>query len=360
MLLLTSLSLLIPVRGLAIQTTNVLGTVYRADGSLAQGTMLVNWPGFTAADGSAVAAGNTTVTIAPDGSVNMALAPNAGANPQGTYYTVVYHMNDGTVQTEYWVVPQAATATISAIRATVVPAAVAQQSVTQQYVDTSIAALQGSFLQLTGGTMAGALNLSTDPTSALQAAPKQYVDAAVAAVPRPTLPNIVANYSSTQTIPTSATYISTTFGEGSSGATIIGTKPNTDVPNSAWAAVGTVSATFNGSGATFGPAFNAGTGQIALDTGGTDETITLAISLASPYKWQICIRCNSTYTKGVTLDINGAAVDITDNTTGQTVLATGTLTSWSGTITITLSGRSVTANAFGVVLSGLFHRVVRR
>ena len=40
----------------------------------------------------------------------MTLAPNVGANPQGTYYTVVYHMNDGTVQKEYWVVPQAATA----------------------------------------------------------------------------------------------------------------------------------------------------------------------------------------------------------------------------------------------------------
>jgi hypothetical protein len=177
---LTGLLLLMPMRGLAVQTTNVQGTVYRADGSVAQGTMLVSWQGFTAADGSAVAAGNMTVTIAPDGSVNMALAPNAGANPQGSYYTVVYHMNDGTVQKEYWVVPVGPTATISQLRARVVPAAVAQQSVTQQYVDasisTSIGALQGSFLQLKGGTMGGALNLSGDPTSALQAATKQYVD----------------------------------------------------------------------------------------------------------------------------------------------------------------------------------------
>ena len=177
MLLLTSLSLWIPMRSFAIQTTNVSGTVYRADGSLAQGTMLVSWPGFTAADGSAVAAGNMTVTIAADGSVSMTLAPNAGANPQGTYYTVVYHMNDGTVQKEYWVVPQAATAAISAVRARVVPAAVAQQSVTQQYVDTSIGALQSSYLQLKGGTMAGALDLSNDPTDAMQAATKEYVDA---------------------------------------------------------------------------------------------------------------------------------------------------------------------------------------
>ena len=185
MLWLTGLLLLMPMRGLAVQTTNVQGTVYRADGSVAQGTMLVSWQGFTAVDGSAVAAGNMTVTIAPDGSVNMALAPNAGANPQGSYYTVVYHMNDGTVQKEYWVVPVGPTATISQLRARVVPAAVAQQSVTQQYVDTSIStsigALQGSYLQLKGGTMGGALSLSGDPTSALQAATKEYVDGHVGA-----------------------------------------------------------------------------------------------------------------------------------------------------------------------------------
>ena len=176
-LLLAGLLLLVPTHGFAtVQTTSVQGIVYRADGSLAQGTMLVSWPSFTAADGSAVAAGNTSVTIAPDGSVSMTLAPNVGANPQGTYYTVVYQMTDGTVQKEYWVVPQAATATISEMRARVVPAAVAQQSVTQQYVDASISGLQTSYLQLKGGTMSGALNLSTDPTNAMQAVTKEYVD----------------------------------------------------------------------------------------------------------------------------------------------------------------------------------------
>src|SRR6478752_1136022 len=110
MLLPVGLLLLVAMQGHAIETTNVQGIVYKADGTVAQGTLLVSWPSFTAADGSAVAAGSTTTTIAPDGSVKMVLAPNAGANPQGTYYTVVYHMSDGTVQKEYWVVPQAATA----------------------------------------------------------------------------------------------------------------------------------------------------------------------------------------------------------------------------------------------------------
>jgi hypothetical protein len=192
MLLLAGLLLLVPMPGHAIQTTNVQGIVYRADGSVAQGTLLVSWPSFTAVDGSAVAAGNTTAMIAPDGSVNLTLAANAGANPQGTYYTVVYHMTDGTVQKEYWVVPQAATATISQMRARVVPAAVAQQSVTQQYVDTSITALQGSFLQLKGGTMNGALHLSGDPTDAMQAATKEYVDAQAGGAKLPATQNVIA------------------------------------------------------------------------------------------------------------------------------------------------------------------------
>ena len=179
---LASLLLLVPKAGLAVvQTTSVQGIVYRADGTVAQGTMLVSWPAFTAADGSTIAAGTTTATIAPDGSVNLALTPNAGANPAGTYYTVVYHLNDGTVEKEYWVVPQAATATIAEMRARVVPAAVARQTVSQQYVDASISALQGtltgSYLQLKGGSMSGALNLASDPTSSIQAATKEYVDA---------------------------------------------------------------------------------------------------------------------------------------------------------------------------------------
>jgi hypothetical protein len=192
MLLPAGLLLLFAMQGHAIETTNVQGIVYKADGTVAQGTLLVSWPSFTAADGSAVAAGSTTTTIAPDGSVKMVLAPNAGANPQGTYYTVVYHMTDGTVQKEYWVVPQAATATISQMRARVVPAAVAQQSVTQQYVDTSISALQGSFLQLRGGTMSGALRLSGDPTDAMQAATKEYVDAHAGGAQLPASQSVIA------------------------------------------------------------------------------------------------------------------------------------------------------------------------
>src|SRR5689334_18894567 len=154
----------------ALPMTAVQGVVYRADGSTARGTLLVSWPAFTASDGSAIAAGSKTTVIGSDGTVSLSLTPNAGAAPQGTYYTVVYHLMDGTVSTEYWVVPQAAMATIAQMRAQVVPAAVAQQTVSQQYVDSSISAIRGNYLQLQGGTMGGALTLSSDPVSAMQAA----------------------------------------------------------------------------------------------------------------------------------------------------------------------------------------------
>ena len=180
--LLAGLLAMAPAAGRAMQTTSmqltqVQDVVHRADGSLAEGTLLVSWPSFTGADGSTVAAGTVTATIAPDGSVTMKLAPNEGAEPQGSYYTAVYHLSDGTVQKEYWVVPQSATTTISQMRTKVVPAAVAQESVSRQYVDSSINAAQATYLPLKGGALTGPLALAMDPTSATQAATKGYVDA---------------------------------------------------------------------------------------------------------------------------------------------------------------------------------------
>src|SRR5450755_3796061 len=56
-----------------VTTTTVQGIVYRADGSVAAGTLIVNWPAFSTAAGQAVAAGNVTVTIATNGSVSLNL-----------------------------------------------------------------------------------------------------------------------------------------------------------------------------------------------------------------------------------------------------------------------------------------------
>lgn len=85
----------------AVSTTTVQGTVYLANGQVGSGTLTVSWPSFTTANGLAVAAGRTTVAIAPDGFVSVNLTPNVGALPAGLFYTAVFQMSDGTVNTEY-------------------------------------------------------------------------------------------------------------------------------------------------------------------------------------------------------------------------------------------------------------------
>ncbi|WP_081823602.1 glycosyl hydrolase family 28-related protein [Pseudacidobacterium ailaaui] len=180
MALAAAASVMLPGRIQAqVSTTTVQGVVYRADGSPATGTLIVSWPAFSTANNQAVAAGSETVPIGQDGFVSVNLAANAGASPAGTYYTAIYHLNDGTVNKEYWVVPQAASASIASVRAQLVPASVAVQNATKQYVDASIASLSGNYLQLSGGSMVGPLTLAGAPAAANQAATKQYVDQAV-------------------------------------------------------------------------------------------------------------------------------------------------------------------------------------
>jgi hypothetical protein len=108
----------------------------------------------------------------------------------GSYYTAIFHLSDGSVTREYWVVPVSSTAvTVSAIETTVLPASVAMQTVTKNYVDTAIAAAvtghpldSSPYVLKAGDTMTGPLVLPADPTSSTQAADKNYVDESVAAV----------------------------------------------------------------------------------------------------------------------------------------------------------------------------------
>ena len=167
-----------------VSTTTVQGTVYLANGQPGSGTVTISWPAFMTAAGQAVVAESTTVTIAPDGFLSVNLAPNQGATPAGEYYTAVYYMSDGSTNTQYWVVPAAASATLAQVQAQVMPAAQAVQAVSKAYVDQSIAELAGSQLTANGGTLTGPLYLNGDPTQTLEAADKHYVDAQVAtAVP---------------------------------------------------------------------------------------------------------------------------------------------------------------------------------
>ncbi len=205
--------------------TSVIDTVYMADGSEAQGTLVITWPAFVAADGSAVAAGSLNVTLGSNGALNVALATNAGATPAGVYYTVVYQLQPSEVRTEYWVVPTSSPATLAQVRTTPgsgtaaqpvsvqyvnsvlaakandnavvhlagtetvtgtksfstppnVPTPVGTSDVTNKaYVDAAIANVgAGNYLPTAGGAMTGPLTLSASPTAPLQAAPKQYVD----------------------------------------------------------------------------------------------------------------------------------------------------------------------------------------
>jgi len=172
------------VRAQTISTTTVQGTVYLANGSPGSGTLQVSWPAFTTASNQAVAAGKVAVNIGADGFVSVNLAPNLGSSPAGLYYTAIYHLSDGTTSTEYWVIPAAAQASIGQVRSQVMPAAQAVQAVSKAYVDQAIQSVAQGNLTSTGGQLTGPLYLTGDPTQALQAADKHYVDAALAqAVP---------------------------------------------------------------------------------------------------------------------------------------------------------------------------------
>jgi hypothetical protein len=197
-----------------VATTTVSDTVYAANGQPATGTLLISWGQFTTATGASVAAGTTSVTLGTNGLLTVALAPNAGANPMGSYYTVVYHLGGGTLTRENWVVPVSSTpVTLAAVRATVLPTSVAMETVTKQYVDSAIASAlatglvplaggsgTGPYVQITGDTMTGPLVLPGDPTSALQAADKQYVDETAAALSSAVAGKVAQNPAGTQTV----------------------------------------------------------------------------------------------------------------------------------------------------------------
>ena len=169
----------------SVSTTTVQGTVYLANGSPASGTLQISWPAFNPPGGAAVAAGKTTVTIGADGFFSVNLAPNQGSSPAGLFYTAIYHLSNGSTSTEYWLVPQAAQASLAQVRAQVMPAAQAVQTVSKAYVDQAIQSLAQGTLSPVGGTLTGPLYLAGDPTLPLEAADKHYVDVNfAAAMPR--------------------------------------------------------------------------------------------------------------------------------------------------------------------------------
>jgi hypothetical protein len=210
--------------------TTVADTVYMADGTPAQGILIITWPAFVTASGAAVAGGNTSVTLGTGGALNVALEPNAGATPAGSYYTVVYQLGAGEVKTEYWLVPVSSSPVNLATVITTPGSGAAAQPVSMQYVNTELAtkandnavvhlagaetitgvksfsaipnvptpvnpgdvankgyvdqsvsnAGSGVYLPTAGGTMTGPIILPANPAAAMQAATKQYVDTGLA------------------------------------------------------------------------------------------------------------------------------------------------------------------------------------
>jgi hypothetical protein len=119
-------------------STTIADTVFLADGNTAQGNLIITWPAFVTASGTAVAGGTTNVTLGANGALSVALVPNASATPAGVYYTVVYQLGPGQVKTEYWVVPTTSPANLAGVRTTP-GSGVAGQPVSMQYVNSELA-----------------------------------------------------------------------------------------------------------------------------------------------------------------------------------------------------------------------------
>ena len=184
--LLMALTLSTAVRAQGPARTTVSDTVYRADGTAASGVALISWPSFQTVERDTVAAGNESVTIGTGGAFVAQLVPNVGASPTGTYYVVVFQLDDGTVRTEYWVVPTTSPTTIAAVRTTP-GTALGNLMATQQYVNTAVAnrAIDSTVVHVAGAeTITGAKQFAVAPSlpppaGTNDAANKGYVDAAV-------------------------------------------------------------------------------------------------------------------------------------------------------------------------------------
>jgi trimeric autotransporter adhesin len=174
--------------GTAPVTTQVDDVVFRADGAPASGAILISWPAFTTSSGAPVAAGSKSALLGTGGTLVVDLVPNGSANPAGTYYTVVFQLDD-VVRTEYWVVGTTSPTTIGAVRTTP-GSGTAAQMVSRQYVDSAVAgrASDLSVVPLGGAeTIAGTKLFSVSPTvpspmASTDAVNKAYVDSAVASV----------------------------------------------------------------------------------------------------------------------------------------------------------------------------------
>ena len=111
--------LLACVCAFAQSKTTITDTLYDGTGGKLSTDLEITWPSMKTPDGYTVLAGRTKYRVA-QGTVSLALFPNAGATPAPgtltpTVYTVRYHQPGGP-QTEYWSVPASGPVTVDEIR----------------------------------------------------------------------------------------------------------------------------------------------------------------------------------------------------------------------------------------------------
>lgn len=101
--------LLLMVSGTLSALTTVTDTVRRADGSLASGSLNVQWQSFRTASGQFVPAGSIRNVPIVNGVFTVQLENNVSASPQGTSYVVSYSIT-GSQPTQWrWFVPDSLT-----------------------------------------------------------------------------------------------------------------------------------------------------------------------------------------------------------------------------------------------------------
>ena len=88
--------------------TTIQDTLYKADSSPFEGVLIINWKTFEGPDSSSIPTNSITAQVV-GGSLYVKLVPTTTA-PTAAYYSVRY-VSDGAVQfTEFWSVPESATA----------------------------------------------------------------------------------------------------------------------------------------------------------------------------------------------------------------------------------------------------------
>ncbi len=180
------------------QTTLVQDTVFRADGTPATGWMVITWPAFVTADGSAVAAGTTSIKLGSGGNFSVPLAPNAGSQPAGTFYSVTLKLDNGVTSKEAWLVPPTSPATLAAVRAAEVPSTMAIQALTSDWANANLVNLT-SMQSITGVKKFVAPPSAPDPVNATDVANKEYVDANAGGGPNVARVNVANTWTQSQT-----------------------------------------------------------------------------------------------------------------------------------------------------------------